>query len=165
MGEKGTGTRSDIIAGIQYITDQHNKKQGKKSVANMSLGISEPYDALEAVIRESVATGVTYTVSARNKNRDSCLDSPSRMPEAITVAASDINDNLPRFTNYGPCVDIIGPGTRVLSADIDGPDASTTKSGTSMSAPHAAGVAARYLSTFDDNNAPSPAEVKAYLKA
>ena len=160
----GSGSVSGITEGVQFVTSDHQGKQNKRSVANMSLGTSPPSSTLEAAINASIAAGVNYCVSARNNNRDSCVDSPSRLPAAITCAASDINDNMASFTNYGPCVNIIAPGVSVLSANIGDPDASTTKSGTSMSAPHVAGAVARYLSTFDDNNIPTPAEVLAYIQ-
>ena len=65
------------------------------------------------------------------------------------MAASDSSDNLASFSNFGKCVDIVAPGVSITSAWKDAGTATNTAtntlSGTSMAAPHAAGVAALYL--------------------
>jgi cerevisin len=164
LNAQGSGSVTSIVEGVDWVAAQHSNGDNKKSVMNMSLGVSPPSDTLEAAVIAAIAAGVNTCVSARNNNRDACVDSPSRIPEAITCAASSIDDTLPSFTNYGPCVDIIAPGNNVLSCGIGSPDATSTKSGTSMSAPHAAGWVARYLSTFDDASVPDPADVQQAMK-
>ena len=53
---------------------------------------------------------------------------------------------MPDYSNFGPCVDILAPGEAIKSAYVGSPVATALLSGTSMSAPHIAGVVARYLS-------------------
>ena len=84
-------------------------------------------------------------VSAGNSATDACEVSPARTPAAITVGATDINDNEAYFSNYGTCLDIYAPGVSITSAWVGSSTKTATISGTSMSAPHVSGVAALYL--------------------
>jgi subtilisin family serine protease len=97
-----------------------------------------------------VADGVAYAVAAGNGNaagvaQDACGFSPARVPEVMTVGAADRTDRRASFSNYGDCIDWFAPGAEIESAWADSDDAIGTASGTSMAAPHAAGVAALYL--------------------
>ena len=138
----GEGTGSAVIAGIDWITADHGT--GQPAVANISLGGS-PSWALDTAVRNSVLDGVTYTVAAGNDNLDGCSFSPARVAEAITVGATTSTDARSSFSNYGPCLDLFAPGSTITSAWHTSSTAAATASGTSMAAPHAAGVAALYL--------------------
>jgi len=159
LNSGGSGTVAGITEGVNWVANTHSSSPGRKSVMNMSLGTSPPSDTLEAAIVAAVTAGVNTCVSARNNNRDACVDSPSRLAEVNTCAASTDTDTLPSFTNYGTCVNVIAPGNSVRSCHIGDPDATSVKSGTSMSAPHVAGWVARYLFSFPEGEQPSPAEV------
>jgi subtilisin family serine protease len=84
-------------------------------------------------------------VAAGNDNADACTASPAREPSAITVAASNDLDSRTSFSNWGTCVDIFAPGGGITSAWNTSATATNTLSGTSMAAPHVAGVAALAL--------------------
>ena len=135
----GSGTTSGVIAGIDWVATNH----AAKSVANMSLG-GGASRALDTAVTNLINTGVVVVVAAGNSNRDACRTSPARVPAAITVAASDQNDNFASFSNWGSCVDLIAPGVAITSAWIT--SIARTISGTSMATPHVAGAVARYLS-------------------
>lgn len=154
---EGAGTTSTVIAGVDWITANH----ASPAVANMSLG-GTASAALDNALRNSIASGVTYIVAAGNENADACASSPARLPQAVTVGASAANDVRASFSNYGSCVDLFAPGVNIASAWHTGATATRTSSGTSMAAPHAAGVAALYLAAYPDK---TPAEVEAALKA
>jgi subtilisin family serine protease len=150
----GSGTWSGVIAGIDWVTKDHDS--GERAVANMSLGGSAN-SAVDQAVRNSIADGVFYAVAAGNSNNDACKQSPARTAEAVTVGATMSSDALASFSNFGPCVDVNAPGVGITSAWIGGNSATNTISGTSMASPHVAGAAALYL---DDAGAVSPDQVR-----
>ena len=151
----GIGTTSKIIAGVEYVTRMKQSNPNIPMVANMSLG-KEFSQALNDAVATSIAAGVVYTVAAGNEGQNACNISPASTPEAITVAATDRYDGAAYWSNWGPCVDLFAPGVDITSAWIGSNTASRTHMGTSMAAPHVAGVAALYLERHPDA---SPAEV------
>jgi subtilisin family serine protease len=139
----GEGSYSNVIAGVEWVT----KNALKPAVANMSLS-APSYPALDDAVRRSIANGIVYVVSAGNNSEDIALTTPARVEEAITVAATDDTDRSAWYTNYGSGVDLYAPGTSIPSAWIGGLNATELQSGTSMAAPHVAGVAALILQEY-----------------
>jgi len=138
----GSGLISQVIAGVNWVTSHRIKP----AVANMSLGGGFS-QALNTAVANSIKAGVSYTIAAGNSNLDACTVSPASTPAAITVAASDSNDVRASFSNLGTCVDLFGPGVAIKSDWNASNTATMVLSGTSMAAPHAAGVVALYLQT------------------
>jgi subtilisin family serine protease len=136
---QGSGSTSQVIAGLDWVAKNH--QPGAPAVANMSLGGSAK-SSLDDAVRAVVSAGVTVVVSAGNDDRSACAGSPSRVREALTVAASTSADVRASYSNYGDCVDVFAPGDGIRSAATSSTTASTVKSGTSMSAPHVTGAAA-----------------------
>jgi aqualysin 1 len=136
----GSGSTSGVIAGVDWVTRNH----AKPAVANMSLG-GGASTAMDTAVRNSIAAGVTYSIAAGNSNQNAANFSPARVGEAITVGATTSSDTRSSFSNFGSGVDIFAPGSAILSAWRTSDTATATISGTSMAAPHVAGVAARFL--------------------
>ena len=151
LGCTGSGSNSGVIAGVDWITANHNSP----AVANMSLGGGSS-TALDDAVRASVAAGVTYVVAAGNDNVDACNGSPNRVAEAITVGSTTNTDARSSFSNKGSCVDIFAPGSNITSAWYTSNNATKTISGTSMASPHVAGAAALVLAA---NPNATPAQV------
>ncbi|WP_392750504.1 S8 family serine peptidase [Streptomyces sp. LN590] len=155
LDDSGSGTTEQVVAGIDWVTAHHEGP----SVANMSLGGSAD-PALDAAVQKAVASGVTFAVAAGNESADASEGSPARVPEAITVASSTVDDEQSSFSNYGSVVDIYAPGSDITSSWNDSDDATNTISGTSMATPHVVGAAAVYLAGHPDA---TPAEVATAL--
>ena len=160
LGCAGTGATSNVIAGVDWVTADHDP--GEAAVANMSLG-GGASSALDTAVNNSINDGVTYAVAAGNGNalgvaENACNVSPARVPNAITIGATDNADRKASFSNYGNCVDWFAPGVDITSAWLSG--GTNTISGTSMAAPHVAGVSALYLQS---NPAAAPASVRSAL--
>lgn len=159
LGCDGSGTTSGVLAAIEWITNNHVSP----AVVNMSLGSDEPSVAVENAIAASISQGVHYALAAGNGDPaiSACDHSPGgRVPTAVAVAATSQGDFKAWFSNYGSCVTVFAPGEDILSAWNTSDTASEKLSGTSMAAPHVAGVMARVLQT--DPSA-SPAQLKAAL--
>ncbi|WP_371678479.1 S8 family peptidase [Streptomyces sp. NBC_01276] len=143
---RGDGRLSAILRGLDWMVKDAVKNAPKGPlVANMSMGGSRSH-AMDAAVIRAVASGITFTVAAGNEGKDACAGSPSGVPQALTVGATDAADRRPAFSNHGPCVDISAPGVSVVSAWKGSATALARASGTSMAAPHVAGVAALILS-------------------
>jgi subtilisin family serine protease len=160
----GSGSTAGVVAGIDWVTGNH--AAGAPAVANMSLGGGADA-ALDAAVNRAIADGVTFGVAAGNDgsfvndflgSSNACNGSPSRVPAALTVAATDSTDTRATYSNRGPCVDIWAPGSSITSDWNTSPTATNTISGTSMATPHVVGVAALYLS-ITGNSGKTPAQV------
>jgi cerevisin len=161
LGSNGSGSMSDVLAGVMYAAESAAKKaiaaaaelkatgktKHKGSVANMSLGGGKSR-ALDDAVNGAVDTGLHFSVAAGNDNRDACDYSPAAAGKAVTVGASTLGDERAYFSNFGPCVDVFAPGLNILSTWIGSNQAQNTISGTSMAAPHTAGLLAYLLSIY-----------------
>ncbi|MFD0557772.1 subtilisin family serine protease [Stackebrandtia endophytica] len=146
----GSGSYDGVIAGIDWVTANAQKP----AVANMSLGGGFS-QAVNDAVAASIASGVTYSLAAGNDyGADACNGSPGSTEPALTVGATDSSDSRASFSNIGSCVDIFAPGVNITSAWLNG--GTNTISGTSMAAPHVAGVAALHLGVYPSA---TPAEV------
>ena len=150
-------TVANIVEGMEWVMDDVAAHQGP-AVVNMSLSDPEGSVAWDNATQAMIDAGITVVVAAGNNYYDACINSPARLPDAITVGATDKYDNYNNLSNYGQCVDILAPGSSITSIDENGQ--SWTISGTSMAAPHVAGAAALVLERHPNFN---HHQVKQYL--
>ena len=148
----GRGANSDIIEGIDWVT-AHVAENGWPAVANMSLG-GDSAPALDLATCRSIEAGIVHAVASGNDDANACNGSPARVAQAIGSGATDRRDRRASFSNTGTCVDLFAPGVNIDSARRSG--GRTLKSGTSMSSPHSAGVAALCL---ERHPGATPAEI------
>lgn len=137
LDRRGSGSYSGVIAGVDYV----GANGSNDDVANMSLG-GPASDALDQAVENAAQfSGVKFVLAAGNESDDANNHSPARAngPNVYTVSAMDINDNWAYFSNYGnPPVDYCAPGYSIYSTYKNG--GYETLSGTSMAAPHVAGI-------------------------
>lgn len=136
LDSRGSGSNSGVIAGVDFVAA--NAAVG--DVANMSLGggIST---ALDNAVINAANRGIIFTLAAGNSSADANNSSPARAngPNIYTISAHNINGVFASFSNFGnPPIDYSAPGVSVQSTWLSG--GYNTISGTSMAAPHAAGV-------------------------
>ena len=137
LDKDGEGNLSYIIQAVAYINA--NAKAG--DVVNMSVGGESGSDILDQQVKNTAAKGIYFAIAAGNDNKLADLSSPARVnaQNVYTVSAVDSLDNFASFSNYGnDAVDFAAPGVRILSTWMDNKYAYA--SGTSMAAPHVAGL-------------------------
>jgi len=149
MGRGGFGTTKDAIEAINYAIDR--KRNGVNvRVISASWGSTMYSKALEDAIRAAGEEGILFVAASGNNstNNDKRPHYPSNydLPNVISVAALDRNDNMASFSNFGvKTVHIAAPGKDILSTWLG--DDYREASGTSMATPYVSGVAALILAS------------------
>ena len=145
LSGSGSGSSSDAVRAVNYATMMRTTYGVNVRLTNNSWGGGGRYAPLESAIRSSLQADMLFVAAAGNngENTDQSPHYPSNynVANVISVAATDRNDELASFSNYGRnTVDLAAPGVSILSTVPNG--GYSYFSGTSMAAPHVAGVAA-----------------------
>jgi subtilisin family serine protease len=165
LAADGSGPTSGIIAAIERCADPNGDGDPSDHVhvANLSLGgPGDAEDAASRAVDNAVAAGVVMVVAAGNDGVTASIGSPGTALGALTVAAIDDDGRITDFSSRGPAPRLLGfkpdvsaPGFEVVSARLGG--GTIAASGTSMAAPHVAGVAALLRKLHPEW---TPAEIK-----
>ncbi|NOT35283.1 MAG: S8 family serine peptidase [Candidatus Eisenbacteria bacterium] len=159
LGSGGFGPMSNIIAALERSADPDGDPATDDAldVVNLSLGSSfgSADDPGAVAIDALSALGTVCVVAAGNSGVPFSISTPASARAAISVAASDDNDQIAGFSSRGPVQgtfdlkpELCAPGVEILSLAPGGGTA--TRSGTSMAAPHVAGVAALLIEQHQD---------------
>jgi len=143
LNDSGSGSTSGIAKGIRYVVDN-----GAKAI-NLSLG-GRDSQTLEDAVNYAWDNGVLVAAAAGNDGGGRKYY-PASYANAISVAATDYNDNVANFSNFNDQVEISAPGVNVFSTfpvypfkiqELYGRSRNyDVGSGTSMSVPHVVGLA------------------------
>lgn len=136
LNQLGEGRLSGVVQAVSYVSQ--NGRAG--DVVNLSLGGEGTSATLDRVIRQAADAGILFAIAAGNEGENSDDYSPARVnhPNVFTVSAMDRTNLFAPFSNFGASVDVAAYGVRITSTYKDGKYA--TLSGTSMAAPHVAGL-------------------------
>jgi serine protease len=162
LSADGSGTLADAIAGIDYAVGRKNAGVDLRVLSN-SWGGGGFSQALRDAISAANDADILFVAAAGNAGSDNdtnpAYPASYDVANVVSVAATDHNDALAYFSNFGATsVDLGAPGVSVLSTTPG--DTYSSFSGTSMATPHVAGVAALVLAS---NSTLSTEELKSLL--
>jgi subtilisin family serine protease len=140
----GTTTSDKEMAALNWL--RVNARH--PAVVNVSIG-GPKNTYLNQAVTNLANSGVFVSVAAGNSNADACNASPASAPGSFTAAASNSYDQKWASSNWGGCVDGYAPGVGVKSAYLN--STTTFMNGTSMAAPHVAGIIALAKSAYGDS--------------
>jgi subtilisin len=132
LDNNGSGSFSDVAAGIEYVADQG------WDVGSLSLGADSGSQTVKDACTYAYNNGVLLVAAAGNDGPcTDCVGYPAAYDECIAVSSTDSDDTLSSFSSTGPEVEMAAPGGDIYSTVIGGYD---TFSGTSMACPHVSGT-------------------------
>ncbi|WP_138496362.1 S8 family peptidase [Paenibacillus pinistramenti] len=149
----GAAYVSDIIRGIDWCV------QNGMQIINMSFGMKKKSSSMEEVVDRATQAGVVIVASAGNDKKKRSIDYPAKLPQTISVGATNRERRTAAFSNVGPYIDIYAPGDQIRSSWLGGKH--RRMNGTSMATSHVSGAIALLLAKRPGL---TPAEIKALIR-
>lgn len=160
LSDSGSGSYASVAAGIVAAAD------AGAQVISMSLGGPSNSAVITEAIKHAISKGA-LPVAAMGNDGNSSISYPAGIPGVFSVGATDINNKIARFSQFGSHIAISAPGVNIMAtfprnaSGMPGTNYGAI-SGTSMATPIVSGVAALVMSQNPGINAE---QVKAILKA
>lgn len=148
---EGSTSTARFVQGLDWVA------QNAVPVSVLNASLNGPHsDATDTAVNAVADRGVLPVVSAGNAEgaddaTDACRNSPGGAAKAVPVGATDRNDRMTFYSDWGTCVRLLAPGDDITSARVGG--GTLTMSGTSQAAPHVTGAAALYKAAHPEATA------------
>lgn len=150
--QSSTGDLSNAISGIEWVIENN------MSIVSMSFGFNSYSQIFKEVLQEAYNNNILLVAASGNEGTDNILY-PAKYDTVIAVGAIDENNNLASFSSYGFEQELVAPGVEINSTSLV--NSYGVSSGTSLAAPHVAGVAA-LIKSF--NKSLTNEQIKAKLR-
>lgn len=155
IADDASGALTGSLDGIFYAM------RSGVDIINMSWGTSTDATALKAVISQAYSSGITLIAAAGNDGSTNPFY-PAAYPEVISVGATNPDDFVTGFSNYGSTIDVMAPGSGIYSTLPEGDNTYGNLNGTSMAAPLVSALAALLKA---ENGNYSSQEIKQRIQA
>ena len=143
LSNRGSGGSDGIAQGIRIAVDEG------ATIISMSLGGPDPYPPTEEALEYAHDNDVLVVAAAGNDGQRGNRDTtgwPGRYETTLCIGSHAQNGGISEFSSAGKRVDMVFPGSQIVSCSNENQNGYKTSSGTSMATPYAGGVSACFRS-------------------